>query len=46
MKKGQHHCLKVFNTEKELHHFPRTLEVFNIEKGLYHFLETLKSFNF
>ena len=44
--KGHHPCLKVFNTEKLLHHFLMTLKIFNIEKGLHHFLETLKSFNF
>ena len=44
--KRQHHCFKVFNTERVFHHFLRTLKVPNIEKGIYHFLETLKSFNF
>ena len=46
MKKRHHYCLKVFNTEKGLHHFLRTLKVSNIEKGLHHFFETLKGFNF
>ena len=40
------HCLKVFNTEKGLHHFFRTLNISNIENGLHHFLEILKGFNF
>ena len=44
LKKGLRHCLKVFNTEKWLHHFLRTLKVFNIEKGLHHILVTLKVF--
>ena len=42
LKKRQHHCLKVFNTEKRLHHFLRTLKVFNIEKWLCHILITCK----
>ena len=46
LKKGLRHCLKVFNTEKWLQHFLRTLKVFNIEKWIHHFLETLKGFNF
>ena len=46
LKKGLCHSLKVFNTEKWLHHFLRTLKVFNTENGLHHFLETFKGFNF
>ena len=43
--KRRHHCLKVFNTQKLLHHLLRT-QVFNVHKELHHFLETLKGFNF
>ena len=43
---GVNSMVKVFNTEKGLHHLLRTLGVFNIEKELHHFLETLKGFNF
>ena len=46
LKKRHHHCFKVFNTKKGLHHFLRTLKASSIGKGLHHFLETLKSFNF
>ena len=44
--KRHHYCLKVFNTEKGLHHFLRTPKGSNNEKGLHPFLETVKDFNF